>query len=237
MLSVIIPAYNEEDRIPDTLKKLSSITRRLGIPAEIIVVNDGSTDATAVRVSELEQSLGIKQLILQKNSGKGAAIRQGIRKTNGDMILIMDADGSSAMSDIPTLLNAGALADIIVASRYSKGSIILNPPPFTRKLLTAASRVGNQMLGLDVRDSRCGFKLIKKDAACALVEVLSVNRFGFDIELLYAAKKMGFTVHEVPITWSYSDGSKVMVFRDSTKAVLEIIQILINSLLGKYTPR
>jgi dolichyl-phosphate beta-glucosyltransferase len=235
MLSIIVPAYNEEQRLVQTLHKLLTYLEKQKILAEIIVINDGSTDRTEALAKEIQKNTpSLKVSSLPMNAGKGRAIRKGIEISKGDHVLIMDADGAAAMHDMSRLLDAKESADIIIGSRYTKESIIPVQPPLGRRILTAASRVANRILGIRVKDSRCGFKLIRGEVARKIISVLSVDRFGFDVELLFVANKWGLTIREIPITWSHKEGSKVRFARDSFKAVIEITQILFNSMRGNY---
>jgi glycosyltransferase involved in cell wall biosynthesis len=213
-LSIIIPAYNEAGRLPATLAALRQ--RIGGSPTEVIVVDDGSADATA-EVAEAGSSpaLPVRVLRLPRNRGKGAAVRAGVAASTGDTVLCMDADLATDLSSLEDFLGRLEDADIVVGSRAVPGARVHN----TTMLRTIMGRTFNRMVRvvarLDVHDSQCGFKAFRGDVARLLFALSEVDGFAFDPEVLLIARILGFRVVEVPVDWTAVDGSSVRPLRDS----------------------
>ena len=229
-ISVIIPAYNEEENIVSTIKSVIDYFLNKGLIYEIIVVDDGSTDKTASLISAMPE---IKLFQFSKNRGKGAAVRQGMRIADGDLKLFMDADNSTKISELDHFLpkiNSGY--DVIIASRSLKESQI--KPQVWFKVL--AGKIGNKLIRLmavpGVLDTQCGFKLFTKEAA-TLFAKQTINCWGFDFEILFLAKRNNFKILEMPITWINNPGSRVKG-SDYFKTFIELIKIRLNDLQRKY---
>ena len=215
-LSVIVPAYNEEARIRPALERIHAWCAAAGGSFEIIVVDDGSTDATARVVEDCRAGRPAVAVIrLPVNAGKGAAVRTGVLAARGDAILFSDADLSTPIEELERLRAAMREGnDIVIASRGLPGSRIAVPQPWHRRL---PGRLFPWLVRLHVtrrfRDTQCGFKLFTREAARALFEHLLTPGFAFDVEILYRATRRGYRVAEVPVTWTNSRTSSLSLLR------------------------
>ncbi len=232
-LSVIIPAYNEEERLPEMLLDLQSFLNEYEGTYEIIVVNDGSKDNTVGVVRDFEKKWDhIKLINNQENAGKGAVVRQGMLKSSGELRIFADADGATPFREITKLLEASKKgSDVVIASRAMKSSNVK-----TNWFLRFRGRVFNflvnRILGLKLTDLQCGFKLFNKESAQIIFSNQKIDGFAFDAEVLYKAKKNGYKISEVPIEWNSKSGSKVHPILDPIKMLVEVIKIRYFSFLN-----
>lgn len=230
-LSIVIPAYNESKRIVPTLTSVQRYCRDHKIKAEVIVVDDGSTDATRHAVTGLAD-LYVR---LPRNSGKGAAVRKGVAVAKGEDILIMDADGSAPISALADLQENRHGADIAIGSRHMAGSVIHIHQSLLRQSI---SYIGNLLvrwiLRLPYADTQCGFKLFSNESAQAIFKQATVDRWGYDVEILTIARIFGYTVVEVPIHWHDSKGSNLRAGRAAIYTFEEVLMIWLNTRMGKY---
>ena len=212
-LSIIIPAYNEEKRIQNTLLKVRDFLVQQNYEYEIIVVNDGSTDKTLDIVNQLKSKINSLILIDHKeNKGKGFAVRGGMLQAKGDYKLFMDADGSSPIEEVEKFfpyLKQGN--DVVIGSRAIKGANITLAQNLQRKFLGFAFRMMTKILaGLwGFNDTQCGFKIFDAKSANDIFSKCKINGWSFDVEVLVLARKLGYLVKEVPINWHDSPGTKV----------------------------
>ena len=223
--SVVIPAFNEAERLPPFLEKVVAYFEGRDEPYEVIVVDDGSSDGTADIVGARHLP-SVRVLRLPANAGKGAAVRAGMLAAKGAYRLFVDADGATPIEELkrlePTLV---AGADVVIGSR-----VLVDPgvAVTTRPHRVAAGRIFNWLVarvGLaDIADSQCGFKAFTGSAASRLFEALSTQGFGFDVELLLLARAAGCKVVEVPVNWSDQAGSKVGVLRHGPGMLWQIVQ-------------
>lgn len=239
-LSVVIPSYNEEARIGETLNSINSYLNEQDYKYEIIVVDDCSTDNTVEIAKEFSNK--IDGLILSHaeekrvNLGKGDAVSRGMRLAHGRYRVFIDADGATPFwqieKSLETIEKDGC--DIAIGSRYAEGAKIVQPRGAIR---TFVSRGGNvvikALLGLPYKDTRCGFKLFTADAADIIFSKVLLTSFGFDDEILVLAEQFGFKVREVPIEWHEKDGSTVSTI-DVIRSFSEIRQIRQNFKKGRY---
>lgn len=224
-LSIIVPAYNEEWRIPATLIDLVDYFDQTELTYEVIVVDDGSTDQTSIVVRKFEKlNPQIRHIRIPVNSGKGFAVKTGVLNSYGRMVLFTDADGSTAAKEFEKLslaLDRGA--DVAIGSRalrHEETKVITNPfRKFVGRLFNA---VINIFLISNIKDTQCGFKLFTSNAAAFLFEKQRANGFSFDFELILIAKKAGMKIDEIAVNWHNVPGSKVNVLRDGFKMVLDI---------------
>jgi dolichyl-phosphate beta-glucosyltransferase len=232
-LSVVIPAYNEQSRLPATLASVHEYLTQRGSDFEILVVDDGSHDSTPDIVQTFaNEHVGVRLLSYQPNQGKGHAIRTGILSAKGNLILIDDADGSSPIIELERLERAiTGGADIAIGSRAK--------PDDSRQVKALAYRkfVGNtfnfivqRLLLPGIYDTQCGFKLFKAEKARDIFSVSEINGYGFDVEVLHIAKLRGYRIAEVGINWQ-----NVLV--DSPKMFVEVLKISLKSLFGRYKAR
>jgi len=230
LLSIVIPAYNEEKRIGASLQEIQSFLPKHFEQTEVIVVNDGSSDKTSQVVTSFVRESGTHRLLLvelPQNSGKGAAVKAGVERATGDFILFMDADLSTPLTEISKVLaplQAGK--DIVIGSRAVKTSNILERQPFYRESMGKMFNLLVRLLVIDgISDTQCGFKAFRRDAAKEIFNCLETMRFGFDVEVLLWAKVLGYTVEEVGVTWINSPHSRVSPIRDSLEMLWSLFRI------------
>lgn len=227
-LSVVIPAYNEEQRLPPTLRDALSYLQTQPYEWEILVSNDGSTDRTADVVAEFtKMDRRIQLLGSSTNYGKGSAVRRGMLAARGEYRLFMDADGSTKLREVERLLSATrAGAQVAFGSRaLESDEVTIDARWYRRYPGRIFNWCVNRILGLGLADTQCGFKLFSASAADLLFPLQETPGFGFDLEVLYLAKKRGFTLAEVPVNWANVPGSKVSVLRDGLKMLRDAIRI------------
>lgn len=228
-LSIIIPAYNEARRLPATLERVAEYLKRSPMPThEIIVVDDGSSDSTANIASEFVKRRDIRNVrILRagRNRGKGAALRTGVLAAQGEFVLCTDADLSTPIGEMDKLLRpVRAGADVAIGSRRTSGSIVLNKPLYRRVLSGASNMLIRAVLGLPFRDTQCGFKLYRREAALALFQTLSLPRFSYDFEILSRAQHRGMRVAEVGVRWEHSRLTTVRT-RDVMQSFIDVFRV------------
>ena len=224
--SVVIPAYNEAARLPAYLKDVIAYFESRDVLFEVLVVDDGSADGTAERVREISAGRGfIGVHALPVNRGKGAAVREGMRRTTGALKLMADADGATPITEVERLEAALARgADIAVGSRVLRDPSVVRQTRLHRKLSGHVFNFIVRRLGVSaVVDTQCGFKLFRRAAADELFGVLATDGFGFDVELLLLAQRRGYRVAEVPINWTDQPGSKVGVLTDGPRMLRDIV--------------
>ncbi|PYX01317.1 MAG: glycosyl transferase [Acidobacteria bacterium] len=235
--SFVIPAYNESARIGATLERVLNYIGQQKTHTEIIVVNDGSRDNTAQIVRQFAQQYPALRLLENPgNRGKGYSVRNGMLHANGSILLFSDADLSSPIEEAQKLFAAiTSGADVAIGSRWVQSSLQTERQPLYRQLF---GRIFNLMLritlGLKFKDTQCGFKAFTRAAAQKIFPQQQIERWGFDPELLYLAKKFGFKVVEVPVVWGHSGGTRISPLRDGTRMFLEMLRVRWNALTGKY---
>ena len=238
-LSIILPAYNEEKRIGKTMERVVRCVKGLAFPSEVIVVDDGSEDETRNIVNGFirqEPSVHLR-LIPGQHRGKGAAIRAGVLASGGDCILFTDADLSTPLDLIDAFIEriGSGRADVVIASREVAGARRYREP-MTRKI---ASRIFNLVVRTftvkGLRDTQCGFKAFRADVAREIFGKTVIDRFGFDVELLYLAQKKRLSIEEYPVQWYYGPSSTMKVWRDGCLMFLDVVRIRINDILGRYS--
>jgi glycosyltransferase involved in cell wall biosynthesis len=237
-ISIVIPAYNEAARLPETLRRVSDyISSGNWNFYEILVVDDGSRDATANLAREFAASdPHVRVLRSPGNRGKGYAVRHGMLEARGEWRLFSDADLSAPIEELETLWSAIGKtgAEIAIGSRALDRSLIGVHQPGMRE---EAGRFFNSVMrfavGLEIADTQCGFKLFRADIAQAVFSRQQLERFGFDVEVLYIAKRLGWRVAEIPVRWNHVDGSKVGMFT-GLHAFGELARIRLNDFRGLY---
>jgi len=236
-LSVIVPAYNEAERLPSTLSKIVEHLSTRPQTFEVIVVDDGSTDVTASIVEKYYQQSGKVRLIKNPgNRGKGYAVRNGMLHASGQYLIFSDSDLSTPVEDIDLLLSPLQRGyDVVIGSRALRPEWIYPRQPLSRQLV---GRIFNLCIRgvtfLEVHDSQCGFKGFRRDAAKMIFSRQKLTGFGFDVEIAYLARKYGFRLLEVPVHWSNNLASKVHPFRDGPLMFLDLLRILWNNWSGQY---
>jgi dolichyl-phosphate beta-glucosyltransferase len=211
-LTVIIPAYNEEKRLPPHLGRALDYLHEHFPAFELIVVDDGSTDRTAEAVgAALAGEPRARLITYQPNRGKGRAVRTGVLASRGEAVVFLDADFSTPVDEIPRALARLRNADIVIGSRDLPGAEVRPTQPLFRRLASGVFDVAKKtMVGLwDIKDTQCGFKAYEGALARQLFALGQVDRFMFDVELLYLAKRAGLRIVEMPVRWADAPGSKV----------------------------
>jgi dolichyl-phosphate beta-glucosyltransferase len=235
--SIVIPAYNERARIGATLERVLAYVEQQGWAAEIIVVNDGSRDDTVKVVrSYAEKDSRLRLLENPGNRGKGYSVRNGMLHATGEVLLFSDADLSSPVEEAPKLIEAiRAGADVAIGSRWLRSELQTQRQSVRRQLMGRVfNLVPRLVLGLSFKDTQCGFKAFTRRAALEIFPRQRIERWGFDPELLFLARKLGYRVIEVPVAWGHSEGTRINPVRDGAKMVWEVFKIRWNALTGKY---
>jgi dolichyl-phosphate beta-glucosyltransferase len=236
--SIVLPAYNERERIAGTLDRILAHATARGWKFEVIVVNDGSSDDTAVIVGEYARKHPALRLLENPgNRGKGYSVRNGMLHARGDVLLFSDADLSSPIEEADKLFAAIVKgADIAIGSRWLDRSLQIRRQPLHRRLFGRIFNLALRIiLGLQFKDTQCGFKAFTRRSAQAIFPLQKIERWGFDPELLYLARKFGFTVSEVPVAWSHREGTRINPLRDGIRMFGEILRIRWYALKGNYT--
>lgn len=235
-LSIVIPCYNEEYRLPATLQSIHDYLIENDLSAEIIIVDDGSTDRTvgvAKKFQDILPDLWI--LHFAKNQGKGFAVKQGMLAAQGDAVLFMDADNATKLSEIEKLWPYLGNHDVVIGSRAQTDSELAKKQPWYRRLL---GRAGNLLIQSalvpGINDTQCGFKLFRKQAINAVFGRQQTMGYGSDIEILTIAQRLGYRVKEVGITWRDAKGSKVRPMRDAWRTLIEVLRIKYNLVANNY---
>jgi len=237
-ISIVIPAYNEASRIIPTLDMLRQYLRENGWCAEVVVVNDGSEDATAEIVEKFSAQWNLVRLIQNPgNCGKGFSVRNGALQATGDIVLFTDADLSAPISEMPKLVDPilKGECDVSFGSRALNRSLI---GVHQSKLREFSGRIFNifvQVLtGLNFKDTQCGFKAFRREAMIPVFQQQRITDFGFDPEILYIAKERGLRLKEIPVHWNHVEGTTVRFLNDSLKMFFDLWLICWNDLTGKY---
>jgi glycosyltransferase involved in cell wall biosynthesis len=237
-LSIIIPAYNERTRLPATLHRVIDYMQGAGWQEwEIVVVDDGSSDGTA-DVAEAAHDANARVRVLRNpgNRGKGYAVKHGMLGSQADWRLLTDADLSAPIEELERLWNAvkGGAAEVAIGSRALDRSLIgVHQPGFRETAGRIFNLVMQAFIGLRIHDTQCGFKLFRGDVATQVFERQHIERFGFDVEALFVARKLGYRIAEVPVRWNHVDGSKVGML-NGAQSFVDLVKIRWHQLTGKY---
>jgi len=226
-LSIVIPAYNEEKRIKHTLK---SLVAQFNGSCEILIVSE-STDKTDDIVTELSKDSAVIKLIASnKRLGKGGAFKKGVENSQGKIVVLLDSDLPVPISDVEKVISWIGKVDIAVASREVEGTKILVYPPLARVFAGKAfSHIFNALFNLNVKDTQCGCKAFKKEALENVLNTVESNGFEFDAELLFKCKRRGYTIKEIPVTWSYKPDSKLSLFQDTLKMGKGVVKLWVKT--------
>lgn len=224
-LTIVIPAYNEENRLGSSLQRILDYLAERDGTFEILVVDDGSEDRTASVVAELAHR---HILLLQQpeNRGKGAALKRGVLASRGTRVLLCDADLSTPIEDLETLEARADEAEVVLGSRAVSGSRITQRQPRYRELMGKTfNRILRTLALVSEQDTQCGFKLLRGDVARELFADLTIERFAFDVELVCLARDRGFRVVEQGVRWQDSPSSRVHPVRDSLNMFLDVLKL------------
>ena len=228
-LSVVIPAYNEQDRLPSTLEEaVTWLREHVEGGWEIVVVDDGSRDETCARVKAMMPGIPELRLLEQpQNRGKGAAVKRGMLEAKGDIRVFMDADHSTHVKEVEKVFAAmGEGAEIVIASRqHPESDISVHQSWLRENMGKSFNMIIRTLLGIDIKDTQCGFKAFSAHAAESIFPQQKVDGFSFDVELLYLASKKGIGFVEIPVQWVNEPNSKVRILLDPMKMFADIVRI------------
>ena len=235
--SIVIPAYNESARIGDTLDHVLSCVAKMGWSAEVLVVDDGSTDNT-VEIVQARRHFHPELVLIenQGNRGKGFSVRNGLLQASGEVVMFTDADLSAPIEEAVLLFEAiDRGADVAIGSRWlDRQKQTKHQPLYRRFFGRCYNRLTRTVMGLPYKDTQCGFKAFRRAAAGQIFRLQTIERWGFDPEILFIAQKLDYRIVEVPVTWGHDERSRISYLRDGTQMLREMAQIRKNSLLGRY---
>ena len=238
-LSIVVPAYNEERRLVASLESIASYVDTAGIDAEVLVVDDGSKDKTAEVAAKALAGRNGRVIRNGENRGKGFSVRRGVLEARGRFVLLTDADLSTPIGEHAKL--AAVIRDrdldVVIGSRALPHSDVQVRQGWLRQSM---GRSFNTFIrattGLPFRDTQCGFKLMDRERVKPLIEKMAVNRFAFDVELLFLCARFGLTVADVPVTWRNAAGSKVSLFGDPLNMIVDVLRVRWRFRRGLYNP-
>ena len=228
-ITVVIPAYNEERRIEPSLTHIINYLENHFDEYEVIVVDDGSNDRTREIVSNYKNR-GVRIITNNVNKGKGYSVKMGILNAQYPLVLFSDSDLATPIEELEGFIGfIDDDFDIVIASRNLKNSDIRNKQPIYRQIMGKTfPKIVNKILLGGFKDTQCGFKLFKTDAAKKIVQLQTINGFSFDVEILFIARKLGYRIKEAPVVWIDKEGSTVRTFKDGFKMLMDIFKIKYN---------
>jgi glycosyltransferase involved in cell wall biosynthesis len=238
-LSVVIAAYNEEQRLGDSLRRIGAYLRERGLDAEVLVVDDGSLDATQRIAREALREMRGRVVANAENRGKGYAVRRGALEASGRWVLFTDADLSTPIEEVEKLSAATRERDLdaAIGSRALPGSRVEERQSILRQSMGKTfNRVVRLATGLPFHDTQCGFKLLDRERLRPILQRMVVDGFAFDVELLYLCERFGLKVAEVPVVWRHAAGSKVGLVTDPVRMIADVARVLWRFRRGLYNP-
>jgi glycosyltransferase involved in cell wall biosynthesis len=236
-LSIVVPAYNEGARIDDALRRIMSCIVARGWDAEVLVVDDGSKDNTAAIVQQWIADNPRLHLIQNPgNKGKGYSVRNGLLQAAGDIVMFTDADLSAPMEEAERLIAAIVQgADVAIGSRWmDRTRQTIHQPLYRQFFGRCFNWITRTVMGLPFKDTQCGFKAFKRQAAQVIFRLQTIERWGFDPEILFIARKLKYVVREVPVSWGHDERTRMSYLKDGIKMLEDMARIRANSLAGRY---
>jgi dolichyl-phosphate beta-glucosyltransferase len=235
-LSIIIPSFNEELRLPATLDRIAAYLQTYGGTAEVLVVDDGSKDRTASVAESFRSKIPSLRVVSNGvNRGKGFSVRHGMQEARGRVTLFTDADLSAPIEEAGKLIDALETHDVAIGSRAMDRSLIsVHESPFREFAGIVFNKIVRLILWLPFVDTQCGFKAFRRESCGIIFEQQRIERFGFDPELLYLARHHGLRTVEIPVRWGHSPATKVSMLRDSIRMFIDVFTIRWNALTGCY---
>lgn len=236
-LSIVIPAYNEEARLPRSLQAVAEFVATQADPIEVVVVDNNSQDRTHAIADEFAARLPYLRVLFEGRQGKGAAIRTGMLAARGEYRFICDADLSMPIPEVTRFLPPHLSGhDIAIGSREAPGAVRYDEPPHRHLMGRVFNTIVRLLAVPGFQDTQCGFKMFTARAAEALFPLQTLDGWGFDVEVLHAAQKRGYRIVEVPIPWYYKANTRIHPLRDSLDMLREVLKIRANSRRGRYDP-
>jgi glycosyltransferase involved in cell wall biosynthesis len=236
-LSIVIPAYNESSRIERALDRVMTCVAEQNWDAEVLVIDDGSTDDTATIVQQWMERFPRLHLVKNPgNRGKGYSVRNGLLQAAGDIVMFTDADLSAPMEEAERLIAAlHDGADVAIGSRWmDRTRQTIHQPLYRQFFGRCFNWITRTVMGLPFKDTQCGFKAFKRPVAQVIFRLQTIERWGFDPEILFIARKLGYEIREVPVTWGHDERSRLSYLKDGMKMLEEMALIRGNSLAGRY---
>jgi dolichyl-phosphate beta-glucosyltransferase len=234
-LSLVIPAFNEQARLPYTLSEIESYVCREVIDCEVVVVDNGSRDATSAVVQQATQTFPRLRLLRTDRRGKGCAVRAGVLSAQGDVVIFADADLSWSVDDLSRLLSmVDATNPVVIGSREGYGARRMGEPVYRHVMGRAFNRVVQALAVPGIEDSQCGFKAFRADAARAIFSRQRIDGFGFDVEVLFLARRLGYPIRVVPLHWEHKANSRVAPVRDTLAMLTDVVRVRLNGWRGRY---
>jgi dolichyl-phosphate beta-glucosyltransferase len=234
-LSLVIPAYNEQARLPYTLFEIEAYIRREQLDCEVIVVDNGSQDATSVVVQQASATFPRLRLLRTDARGKGRAVRSGVLAAQGRVVLFADADLSWPVEELARFLTlVGESTPIVIGSREGLGAHRIGEPGYRHVMGRVFNRVVQALAVPGIEDSQCGFKAFRADAARAIFSRQRIDGFGFDVEVLYLARRLGFAIEVVPLRWEHKVNSRVAPIGDTLGMLSDVLRVRLNHWRGLY---
>jgi len=238
-LSIIVPSYNEELRLPPSLGLIADYIKQSGRTTEVIVVDDGSTDQTVAVAETFRARIPNLRVVSNgKNRGKGYSVRHGMQEAHGEIVLFTDADLSAPIEEADKLIATLREYDVAIGSRAMDRNLIsVHESRFREFAGIIFNKIVRIVLWLPFVDTQCGFKAFRRERCKIIFEQQRIERFGFDPELLYLARHHGLKAVEIPVRWAHSPATKIDMMRDSIQMFVDIFKIRWNALLGRYRKR
>jgi dolichyl-phosphate beta-glucosyltransferase len=235
-LSIIIPSYNEESRLPATLERIAAYLENYSGSAEVLVVDDGSNDRTAAVAESFGSKIPSLRVVSNgENRGKGYSVRHGMHEARGRIALFTDADLSAPIEEAGKLIDALERHDVAIGSRAMDRSMIsVHESRFREFAGIIFNKIVRVILWLPFVDTQCGFKAFRRESCKIIFEQQTIERFGFDPELLYLARHHGLRTVEIPVSWGHSPSTKVSMLRDSIQMFIDVFTIRWHALTGRY---
>lgn len=235
LLSIVIPAYNEATRLPESLEQVARFVAAQTYPIEVIVVDNNSSDTTSQIANEFAAEFPYARALFEPRQGKGAAVQTGMLAGIGQYLVICDADFSMPVDEVSKFVPVdGTDYDVAIASREVIGAQRIGEPEYRHLMGRIFNFIVRIMAIPRIQDTQCGFKSFRREVAHDVFSLQTIEGWGFDVEVLYIALKRGYRLIEIPITWYYKPQSRISPIRDSLNMVMEVLRVRINGLRGKY---
>lgn len=234
-MSIVIPAYNEEGRLPGSLESVFAFLRKQPFASEVLVIENGSSDRTYEIAQEYAKQYEGLRVIHNETRGKGRAIQRGVKEAQGEYIFMCDADLSMPIEEVSKFIPPQMTgADIAIGSREAPGSVRYNEPTYRHFTGRVFNTLIRWLVLPGLQDTQCGFKCIRAAVARDIVPYQTLMGWAFDVELLYIARRHGYSIVEIPIDWYFNADSKISVVRDSLRMFLDLLLIRNNARRGLY---